>query len=256
MRWIKDVRVWLFVATFLTVSFAGSSFSGLMDFKKPLSIFYGVPFALSLLTILLAHEMGHYVAAKRWGVEVSGPYFIPFPFFLGTFGAFIGIKSPIPNRTALCDIGAAGPWAGIGMAIAILSLVYPFRLELASFVANQARFAILIGFLVTLINLLPSGSLDGGHLIYAFLGGLDRRIVGITMFFSFLLTVMFVAFFNSLISPLVLFILYIIGGGMRHPPTETDSLPLDWKRKVVIVITFILYAALLYGSTFVKFGLK
>ena len=256
MRWLKDMRVWLFAATFLTVSFAGASFSGLMDFHRPLSIFYGMPFAVSLLVILLAHEMGHYVAARRWGVEVYGPYFIPFPFFLGTFGAFIRVKSPIPNRIALCDIGAAGPWAGMGTAVAILFLVYPLRLELGDFAANQVRLAILVGFIVTLVNLLPSGSLDGGHLAYAFFGNLNQRIVGLVMFFSSLLTMVFVVFFNSAISPLVFFILYIVGGGTIHPPTENDLLPLDWKRKVVVIITLIIYAVLLYGSTLVRFGSK
>ena len=142
------------------------------------------------------------------------------------------------------------------MTIAILSLVYPFRFELAPLAANQARLAILIGFLVTLVNLLPSGSLDGGHLAYALFGNLNQRIVKLVMFFFFFLTMVFVVFFNSAISPLVFFILYIVGGGTIHPPTENDLLPLDWKRKVVVIITLIIYAVLLYGSTLVRFGSK
>ena len=115
----------LFLLTLLSVATAGAYQQGVNPFASlPTSLVHlieGVPFAVTLLTILTVHEFGHYFAARRWGLRASLPYFLPlppFPFILGTGGAVIKIRSPIPHRRALLDIGAAGPLAGFIVAIA------------------------------------------------------------------------------------------------------------------------------------------
>src|SRR5690349_7526127 len=92
----------------------------LWTLQQPSRLLLGIPFAASLLSILLAHEMGHFLYAKRHHVYATLPFFLPAPTVIGTFGAFIRIRSPIPNRTALIDIGVAGPIAGFVVAIPIL----------------------------------------------------------------------------------------------------------------------------------------
>ena len=88
--------------------------------KNPEQIFRGVPFALSLLGILLSHELGHFLSARKHGMDVTWPYFIPAPSLIGTFGAFIKMRSPIPNRRVLMDVGATGPLVGIIVSIPFL----------------------------------------------------------------------------------------------------------------------------------------
>ena len=170
--------------------------------RHPAQLVLGVPFAATLMLILLAHELGHYIAARRYGVQASLPYFIPAPTLIGTLGAFIRIRSRIPSRRALFDIGIAGPIAGFVVAVPALiygtmlsrwepnlarasdlQLGYPqlFRL-LAPLAQHQAAripfsaadiyfhpvaIAAWVGVFATALNLLPGGQLDGGHLIYA-----------------------------------------------------------------------------------------
>jgi membrane-associated protease RseP (regulator of RpoE activity) len=168
-------------------------------------------FAAALLSILLAHEAGHYVACRRYGVRATLPFFIPAPplFLAGTFGAFIKIKSPIPTRRALFDIGVAGPLAGFAVVlpVALVAMLtaepWAFDVEsaapgtlvilndppllrltasalgvdLADVAPNPFQFAAWIGLLVTSLNLLPVGQLDGGHAVFAVFG---RRVHGRT----------------------------------------------------------------------------
>jgi membrane-associated protease RseP (regulator of RpoE activity) len=176
--------------TVLTTMFAGSLFFG--------SLIAAPLFSFTLLSILGAHEMGHYVACRWYRVDATLPFFIPGPPLVGTFGAFIKIKSPIPSRRALFDIGIAGPLAGFVFAIpaAIIALYYApaappltptegtiifhdppiFRLiQLAlglprDFIGNPVWFGAWVGMLVTSLNLLPIGQLDGGHVVYAVFG--------------------------------------------------------------------------------------
>src|SRR5262245_25486950 len=112
------IHIVLFVLTFITTAMAGAFQVGADPLSDPGSIRAGFPFAITLLSILLVHELGHYFLSKVHGVRATLPYFIPAPpFLVGTFGAFIRMKSPPPNRKALFDVGAAGPWAGLLLAI-------------------------------------------------------------------------------------------------------------------------------------------
>jgi membrane-associated protease RseP (regulator of RpoE activity) len=168
----------------------------------------GLVFSAALLAILTAHEMGHYVACRRYGVAATLPFFIPAPplFLAGTFGAFIKIKSPIPSRRALFDIGLAGPLAGFVVAVPIAlvgilsmqpalqgggyGIVFNdpllFRL-LAGLVGkpldpyapiNPYYMAAWIGLLVTSLNLMPVGQLDGGHGTFAIFGPRAHQVIG------------------------------------------------------------------------------
>src|SRR5262249_18481245 len=158
------------------------------------------PFSLSLLAILMAHEMGHYLTARRYGVDVSLPYFLPAPTVIGTFGAFIRIRSPIVYNSVLFDIAVGGPVAGFVVLIFVLGagiLMSPIVRGIGNATAltvgtplllrfaEQVRFpgvpvndiylhpvarAAWVGLLATALNLLPIGQLDGGHIVYSFFG--------------------------------------------------------------------------------------
>lgn len=194
-----------FLLTVLSTLWAGTYLEGApWDFflRQPGRLVEGVPFAASLLAILAAHELGHYVAARRYGLHVTLPFFIPMPFLspIGTLGAVIKMKTPIYTRRMLLDVGAAGPLAGIVVAIPVavygiahspilpvegasgLQLGEPllFKLLLAAVAPeippghdlylDSIAFAGWIGLFVTALNMLPIGQLDGGHVLYALLG--------------------------------------------------------------------------------------
>jgi membrane-associated protease RseP (regulator of RpoE activity) len=200
----------LLVLTILSTLFAGT----MMVTSDPMDVlrrpWLGLPFALSLMVILGAHELGHYVAARQFGVPVTLPYFIPMPFGpFGTLGAFISMKAPPPNRRALLAVAAAGPLSGFFMALPILilglsmsavtplvtdgsvimegnSILYAL-LKIVTFgrflpgggqdvFLHPVAFAGWAGLLVTGLNLLPVGQLDGGHIIYALLGEKARLL--------------------------------------------------------------------------------
>jgi membrane-associated protease RseP (regulator of RpoE activity) len=173
----------------------------------PAVLLRGLPYSLALMAILSIHELGHYVAARLYQLRVTLPYFIPVPFFLGTFGAFIQMRSPVPNRKALFDIGIAGPLAGFIVTIPLLmwglahSHVVPLSdtSGLLNFESLNPRFSFLLtvlskwalgsqltpkmaihlhpvavagylGLVVTAFNLMPVGQLDGGHIVHAMFG--------------------------------------------------------------------------------------
>src|SRR5262249_53454107 len=117
-RRIPLIHIVLFVATFTTTSLNGAFEAGVNPLVDPASIRAGFPFSVTLLSILLFHEFGHYFVSAIHGVRATLPYFIPAPpVLIGTFGAFIRMKSPPPNRRALFDVGAAGRWAGLVVAV-------------------------------------------------------------------------------------------------------------------------------------------
>jgi len=154
-----------------------------------------------LMAVLLAHEFGHYLTCRRFGIDASLPFFIPWPFLIGTMGAFIRIRTPITRRQQLFDIGAAGPLAGFILAVPALAwglarsrvvpsipagdaIVFGEPLLLKAFgamffrgigpnqdiILHPVAFAGWVGILVTALNLLPLGQLDGGHIAYALFG--------------------------------------------------------------------------------------
>lgn len=168
-----------------------------MFLEHPSLLLSGLPFSFTLLTILMAHEMGHFLAAMYHRVDASLPYFMPSP-FLGTFGAFIRVRSPIYSKRVLFDIGAAGPIAGFVFLLPALSvglafskvvpniahqglmqfsdpglqwllerLIFPGVRSADIYLHPVAR-AAWIGMFATALNLLPIGQLDGGHILYAF----------------------------------------------------------------------------------------
>jgi len=204
--------VLLFLATVISTLYVGQLFVLAYAAESGASpgptgtILDGWPYAAPLLGILLCREMGHYVAARYHGIPVSLPYFIPVPFFFGTFGAVIRTRGQLRSRSALLDVGAAGPLAGMvvaipcmiaGLALSEVRLLptEPYQLEGQSLLYGLLKrlvvgpipegsdvflhplaWAAWIGFLVTMINLIPVGQLDGGHVTYALFGNRYRRI--------------------------------------------------------------------------------
>jgi membrane-associated protease RseP (regulator of RpoE activity) len=166
----------------------------------PVLLLQGLAFSITLMTILLAHEMGHYVMCRYYGIDASLPYFLPAPTPIGTLGAFIRIRSPIYSRRALFDVGIAGPLAGFVVLVPLLAIgianskVIPGIanrgdltfgvpaieriLEWVIFPGVPASNILLhpiargawVGILATALNLLPIGQLDGGHILYSFIG--------------------------------------------------------------------------------------
>ena len=195
------VNVILFIATLITTTLVGSIMAGSNPFTSIAGLKNGLPFSLTLLSILGIHEFGHYFAARFWKINVTLPFFIPAPFIpIGTFGAVIKMKSSIPNRKALIDVGAMGPIAGFVVAIAAsivgLSMSETGSLKVAEeagglilgeslifkFLGNAVlgklpddtvinlhpvAFAGWLGLFVTALNLIPFGQLDGGHILFA-----------------------------------------------------------------------------------------
>lgn len=209
----------LLLVTLLTTTAAGAYLAGVTETQlqdSPSLILQGLPYALALMVILGCHEMGHYLMARRYRMRATLPYFIPVPFFLGTFGAFIQLKSPVPNRRALFDVGIAGPLSGLVVALPLLlwglahSEVVPVpesgssllnfealdpqasvmlmvlaKLTLGSALgADQAihlhpvAIAGALGLVVTALNLMPVGQLDGGHIVHAMYGQRMGQAVG------------------------------------------------------------------------------
>ena len=221
-----------------------------------------------MLAILGTHEFGHYFAAKRHRVAVTLPYFIPMPLsIVGTFGAFIQLRSPVHNRKQLFDVGVAGPLAGLVIAIPLLlyglslspveplpseggyimegnSLLYLGAKYLihgqilpsngADVMLHPIAFAAWFGLLVTAFNLLPVGQLDGGHVIFTLVG--DKiRYVGTA--FVIILVVMGVAFWPGWF--LWATLIFLLGVG--HPPPLNDVTPLGGGRKLLAVFTIIIF---------------
>src|SRR3989440_2350570 len=196
----------------LLMAFFTNTFRDFASFSReiltsPSSLLKGIPFSLAIMTILTAHEMGHYLTCRYYGIEATLPYFIPAPTLVGTMGAFIRIKSPIQHRAALLEVGIAGPIVGFVLAIPalIVALAKSGYIALDStgmsiglgepliFKALEAvmgktpppgmtinlhpiGIAAWFGFFATALNLLPVGQLDGGHVSYALFGRIHNRI--------------------------------------------------------------------------------
>jgi membrane-associated protease RseP (regulator of RpoE activity) len=225
-------------------------------------------YSISLLTILTAHEFGHYFAARYYRVRATLPYFIPSPFMLGTLGAVIRMSPYIPNRRALFDIAAAGPIAGLVVAIPVsivglmFSLHAPSSVEVASpfrygmpllfqamehlilgapgenqaLVMNTVALAGWVGLFVTALNLLPMSQLDGGHINYAIFGR-KSRLIAVATFVTLAAVTVLQGFHYSLILVLLWFM------GIGHPPTLNDGMDLGRTRRIVgaaLLVVFIL----------------
>lgn len=263
------INVVLLAATIVTTTVAGSwQWVGDFIWEKIFSagfllegfIFFSVP----LLLILGVHEMGHYLISKRHHVDSSLPYFIPFPPPLGTFGAIISTREPIPNRKALLDIGVSGPLCGFLVAIPIAIIGFflmqqnpvvvtstegqmvlnnPLLLQwIGSFFTIPANatihptlFAGWVGIFLTAVNLLPAGQLDGGHVARAILKDKAKyaswaviiALIGLSFYYNYTGWILFA----------VLILLLI---GTQHQPPLNELSPLDTKRKLLgILVLFI-----------------
>lgn len=272
-RWI--INLVLLLATILSTLWIGAlmetATQGLKGGPGLGDLWLGLPYCISLMTILGAHELGHYFAARYHKVPVSLPYFIPLPLPpIGTMGAFIRLKAPLTNRRALLDVGAAGPLAGLVFAIPILiyglskSPVLPlpasYQLEgnsilylLAKFVVKgqvlpngsediflgQVAMAGWVGLLVTGINLIPVGQLDGGHIAYALFG--DRaRLLYWPVMAALVILVGFTMVFAG-IPAWLLFVVFIFFLGRIYAVPLDDVTPLDGRRRLIAIISLIVF---------------
>lgn len=268
------IHLILFLCTLLTTFSAGALQQGIDIFKEPLRILEGAPFALTLLLILGTHEFGHYLTARARGVDVSLPYFIPAPTFLGTFGAFIKMRSIAKYKGDLLDVGAAGPIAGAIIAVPMYlvglhlsEIVPPSELSSAEgirlgsslitkgveaialggampenhdLLLHPIAFAAWIGFFVTCLNLLPIGQLDGGHIAYAIFGRYHRKISQ-----GMVIVLVSLGFLGGWAGWLMWGMLVLILG-IGHPPPLDPTRPLTprqiwigWISMILFVLTFI-----------------
>jgi membrane-associated protease RseP (regulator of RpoE activity) len=250
---LSRTHIVLFLATVLTTLAAGALLEGHDVFRQPATLLLGWPFSLTLMGILGIHELGHYAYARRHRIEVSPPYFIPLPppiTFIGTLGAFIKMKGPIPNRLALLEIGAAGPIAGFIVAVPALllglhlsnvveidnagfflgesllmkwatALMLPGLGSEQDVLLHPVGFAGWIGLLVTMLNLLPLAQLDGGHIAYALLGK-RQEWVGRVIFIALLPMGIFLSPNWLLWGLLILLMMRTV----KHPPVQDIARPL------------------------------
>jgi membrane-associated protease RseP (regulator of RpoE activity) len=274
------LNIILFVATVFSVLLVGTNLAinGIASENLPLAqqlaargileLWRGAPYAIAIILILGAHELGHYFAARRHKLAVTLPYFIPLPFLspFGTMGAFIQLRQPMKNRKMLFDVGAAGPLAGLIFAVPILliglanslpmpitgggvyegdSLLYAGAkiLTYGHFVpdgrndicvdCNQLLWAGWTGLLVTALNLIPIGQLDGGHVLYSLIGERARRLyypaVAIMIGLVFIADVWLIWVF-----------LLLLFGRLYATPLDMIT-PLDNQRRWLAVFTLIVF---------------
>jgi membrane-associated protease RseP (regulator of RpoE activity) len=298
--WLHGV---LFAATFLTtwmagavlagvppswpairLADAGNAFRAVLDWLVLLRP--GLEFAMAFLAILLAHETGHYLTAKRYGINSSPPYFLPFPpyfapapplwNFVGTLGAFIRLRSPVADRQQLLDVGAAGPWAGFLVALIFLAAGLTVSQSVPALEAAAPQLIVIggtplylgdslvmalarrlfteggvvllhplalagwLGLLVTTLNLLPLGQLDGGHVLYALVG---RRQAWVALATWAALIVLGFWFWGWWVW--ALFTLVLGRGSLAHPavldrhrPITAGRRPFGWAGSLLFLVTF------------------
>ena len=285
-------RYWLhlllLVATFVSTTVMGSGLAHafaqnrpfdfdsdlngyVLIWHNPVLLLDGLPFSITLLVILLAHEFGHYLTARYYDVDASLPYFLPAPTLIGTLGAFIRIRSAILSKRVLFDIGVAGPLAGFVMLIAplatgvSLSHVVPgigrqgdlvlgtpllMRLfEMAIFPGVAAADISLhpvalgawVGLLATALNLLPIGQLDGGHILYSFLG--ERTKLTSRLFVLCLALLGFYQLFTTSYKAGYSWLLWaalLLFFGMRHP-SIMDPQPVGRVRNWLAIASLIIF---------------
>ena len=264
----------LFIATCLSTLLAGIEFQADDRLGWAASFLVGLRYAVPVMTILVCHEMGHFIQAHRYGVYASLPYFIPMPLSpLGTFGAVIAMEPRMGRRKALFDIGISGPLAGLVptfiflivglhystfdvphsenygfsvgapllfrfLADAILGQPLPKHLFIDDI--GPMAFAGWVGLLITSLNLIPIGQLDGGHVLYALLRDKANRVASFLLFLA-----VFLVAWKGLYGWMLMLVLLLIMGPI-HPPTADDSEPLGIGR---IVLGWLSLAFIVIGFT-------
>lgn len=229
---------------------------------------WGGWYSIAVISILLAHEMGHYAMCRRYGIPATLPFFIPFPYAnpFGTLGAMIQLHGHFPNRRALLDLGAAGPLAGLAVSFLVIVLGFVFNPVLsksavspgfvpwpplllqaisygvsgvgvtgAEVMQNPLLWAGWVGLFVTSLNLIPIGQLDGGHIFYSVFG---RRGIRWMMGFIILLGTLAILYHGWLL----LFVLLLLFG-RRHPPPLDDFTPLDRRRQWIAFLLAVIFLA-------------
>jgi hypothetical protein len=269
------VNLALFIATFATVTWVGLGYWGAYvdvpsdEYFSLDNILGGIlSFTLPLMAILGVHELSHYFAARRRNVAASLPFFIPMPFMLGTFGAFISLREPVPNKKTMIEIGAAGPIGGLLMTIplaiiglmltesgakpvpddigtgGLLTLQFPllylwineFVPSTGDYLLHPTAFAAWVGFFLTAINLIPAGQLDGGHISRALFGNYSKYVSYAAIIALIGLAMVFGWWGWMLFAVLIIFL------GMTHPPPLNDITKLCPKRKMLGLLMFALLA--------------
>ncbi|MEO0092242.1 MAG: site-2 protease family protein [candidate division WOR-3 bacterium] len=264
--WLSSnfINLILFIATVFTTLLIGAINRGGNPFSQFKDFALGIPFSFSLLVILGGHELGHYFISRHYGVSVTLPYFLPIPHpLVGTMGAFIRIKSMLPNRRALLRIGVAGPIVGflISLPITIVGIAHsqisqiietdhqirlgvPLLFKFLTFIFHRnipegfdlvlspMAFAGWLGLFVTALNLIPAGQLDGGHIAYALLGK-HRKIVTV-------LLIPLMAGLGVLWPGWFFWIFLILIIGLRHPQTQDDITPLRTSDKVLVIFALLI----------------
>jgi membrane-associated protease RseP (regulator of RpoE activity) len=240
----------------------------------------GPAYSITIILILLGHEMGHYFVSQRYGVRATLPYFLPFPFSpFGTLGAVIRMEGTTTSRKSLFDTGVAGPFTSLILSIPAIAIGLKFseviptsqlkegtirladpllfsfiqRLVMGEVAENHdillhpIGYAGWVGLFVTALNLLPVGQLDGGHIAYALFGRRSRII--------FFVAIVVMAFITIFYNPgwLLLLILFILFG-FRHPAPLDDQTPLDGKRKLVGGIAFLFFFLSFTPAPFPQFA--
>lgn len=268
----------LLLLTLLTTTVIGAGLSGItaqqLENNSSL-LLQGLPYSLGLIAILGLHEFSHYFTAVKYKIKTTLPYFIPIPFFLGTFGAFIQMRSPVPTRKALFDVAVAGPLGGIIIAIPLLfwglslSEIVPLtnQSSLLNFQALNPQFSFLlsivaklalgsdliagkaihlhplavagyVGIIVTALNLMPVGQLDGGHIVHAMYGQKTAIIIGqLTRLFMFIL---------ALVQPdFLLWAIILLLMPVSDQPALNDVTELDNKRDLLGLFSLALLLSIL-----------
>ena len=243
-------------------------------FFEPRLFISGIPFAVTLMGILLAHELGHFFACRHYRISATYPYFIPAPTLIGTLGAFIRIRSPIFNRRALFDMALAGPLVGFLIAVPALALAILFSKVLAaadvssSFVFGQPLVerllelllrpgvshahlllhpvgrAAWVGLFATALNLLPAGQLDGGHILYAVASEQHRRT-------SFAVAILLVPLAIKFWAGWLVWAVLLVAIGFRHPPLIDPWEPLDRTRRILSGVALAVFVLCFMPAPFV-----
>lgn len=279
------VRSWLhwllFALTFVTTTWAGAAYQGVNLLRHPEYFTVGLPYSIGLLAILGVHELGHYWVARRNGMNVTPPYFVPVPFALGTFGAFIQMRSPTENRRILFDVAVAGPLAGLLVAIPALliglrssdivpaelarelvagplpssSILFTWMAKLALGPAltpgdvlqlSPLAFAGWLGLFITGLNLLPIGQLDGGHIARAMFGSRVANVIGGIAMWTLLLLGLFV--WPGLLT-WALIVFFIAG---RGTPPLNDITPISTGRRWLGWLAFVILLLVMVPASLVR----
>lgn len=278
------INLALFVVTVIG-AMATISFWSAETPEQAFQIWRGWPYTLSIMLILGAHELGHYFAARYHKVAVTLPYFIPLPIIspIGTMGAVIRMKAPIKNKRALFDIGVAGPLAGLAFAVPILiyglitsdigpsssvgllegnSLLYylaKFAIfgqflpsETADVHLNQVAWAGWVGLLVTALNLMPVGQLDGGHIVYSIIGTRAKQLF--TPVIAILGALTLASFFIDNTFTWGIWILLLFFFGRAHAEPLDDVTPLDPRRRWLGIATLVIFVLIFVPIPFRMLG--